>query len=586
MAFLNAIAKMFARQNNDLPNDPEHAVTLEDMGYKVNEQGQFVSIDSPQHFFRQFTTDNERVNEVNRGSMNHHARGVVNKRLLKEGVVKLFLWGDSGVSWSQEAPEQNTPYTKIYATEPQVLKEEKDVIVVIGEHSQDLGIWAYRALMGEGGLNEGSAQGLAKKLRGLSFDGFPDQCDSPAGGRKDLVEVMADENHATPGLILLNPGQLIYSPDFHDCMTQKTWMARPRTSAVEAAVKIDVVSCESPRIILCTPLLNFSQAYNRIPGHQTPYEHVVTVFDHLIPQLVNSDVRLWIVGIADGAENFIYYMDSKLAADPKAVIGGLVSGMAFMEPTHDPAKLQSDAMKVFLHSHGKCWIKSSKLMGTWINAPGAMKRIKMPGEEDQEISTPRKESANRAEVDDDLGADAESWLISKPERETNTMETIVEEPEEVHEDETDQGDKPLTATHPTTASGSKRSSTGSDKRKSVSSNSSSLIHASQELADSPPLHRSVQSLKSADSDSPSSPTRKLDNLSLSTLPEEDSEAELGPMSGSYDYDANTVSCPTYSGGVDIDEMIWPKVMDEVLDFFKSLAEEENMRVETAKLGGA
>lgn len=175
--------------------------------------------------------------------------------------------------------------------------------------------------------------------------------------------------------------------------------------------------------------------------------HVCTFFDYLIHQLVNQDVRLWVVGIADAAESFITYMETELARDSNSEVGKMVSGMAFMEPSHDATNVKTDAMKNFLHVRGKCWIKSSKPMGTFINAPGAMKPIKMP-------------DVDGEEEDADMTDDEEAF---------------------------------------------------------------------------------------------------------------------NAMAGSYDYHGNTVSCPTYSAGVDIDEMIWPTVMDQVLDFFQGLAEEENAR---------
>jgi hypothetical protein len=43
------------------------------------------------------------------------------------------------------------------------------------------------------------------------------------------------------------------------------------------------------------------------------------------------------------------------------------------------------------------------------------------------------------------------------------------------------------------------------------------------------------------------------------------------MSLSYDHTKEIVNCDTYSGETDVDEMIWPNVMDEVLHFFKDVA---------------
>lgn len=417
-----------------------------------------------------------------------------------------------------------------------------------------------------------------------------------------------------PGVIILNPGQLLYSPKLNECMTQATWMARPKFSGIGSNYKV-------------------VEEHNRIPGHTTPYEHVDTMFEHVIPQLVGNAKRFWIIGIADGAEHFINYMDSKLAEDHTAKIGGLVTAMVFMEPTHQPNKLQSPGFKTFLHSYGKCWIKSSKPKGTWINVPGGMNPIMSPSQ----LSLPEKKPGKKPKQDEEnkdpgQGVDTDKPIagsqpipVSKSGEGTHATEKLVEDPLALP-DELKESDEPTTGLvapvdipkyrHPVTgeptylppeaytycqptvtyiadpivvpksgnqAAGeeekkvSRKSSTDSDSPPeslmiSRMSSGSDVSHP-QGGGGSPPLPKSVLSLKSGSSDTNGNTSPTMNSpATLSPVAEESDDDD--PMAGSYDYYSNTVSCHTYSAGVDIDEMIWPEVMDLALDFFTDKFEKE------------
>jgi hypothetical protein len=148
---------MFVRSRSNLPKDPHYPADLEQLGYKLNDQGEFVKISEPEgpnRHFLFFVTDNERANETHKEAMHIAVREKVEQEMAVYGVKALFLGGEDGSDiLGYEHP--NGKHMTIRATELEVLKEKKDVIVVVGEHNQDPGIWAWRSVLGEGGINGG-----------------------------------------------------------------------------------------------------------------------------------------------------------------------------------------------------------------------------------------------------------------------------------------------------------------------------------------------------------------------------------------------------------------------------------------------
>lgn len=55
------------------------------------------------------------------------------------------------------------------------------------------------------------------------------------------------------------------------------------------------------------------------------------MFDSVLPQLIHSKARLFVVGIGDGAEHVITYMDRKMQDDPGAKIGKPCTNAVFTE---------------------------------------------------------------------------------------------------------------------------------------------------------------------------------------------------------------------------------------------------------------
>lgn len=147
---------MFVRLNKKLPADPAYPPDLAALGYKLNEAGKFVSIrDEHAHMhFNFFHTDNERANEVRKEAVHIAARGVVKTELARLGVKEIYLTGEDGAVVEEAKPE-GVPFLSLLATDLDVLRTKTDVVVIVGEHNQDPGVWAYRLLMKDGGVDEG-----------------------------------------------------------------------------------------------------------------------------------------------------------------------------------------------------------------------------------------------------------------------------------------------------------------------------------------------------------------------------------------------------------------------------------------------
>ena len=141
---------------------------------------------------------------------------------------------------------------------------KKHIIVYIGERHNDLGILAYR-IIGEEGLNSGSIVNFAKSV--LHASNIPD---TPAAEQ--------------PGLIIANPGQLIWYRGGGRAVSDREWMYLPRESAVHDAMRID-------------------DDKNYIEGNKDYRQHVQYIFQNLLSpgqngtsSICHPDAKITIIG--------------------------------------------------------------------------------------------------------------------------------------------------------------------------------------------------------------------------------------------------------------------------------------------------
>ena len=145
------------------------------------------------------------------------------------------------------------------------------IIVVFGESVQDLGIWAYRTI-GTEGINIGSAVDFAKAV-------IRDSSHDPGESRS---------SKSSTGLILTNPGQLVWYCAGEKAISLPTWHAIPRRNAVEPPMRMTI--------------------RNKIPGNETWQDHITHVFENVLGKIISKDTKIDIIGLAEGGLGAVRYL--------------------------------------------------------------------------------------------------------------------------------------------------------------------------------------------------------------------------------------------------------------------------------------
>ncbi len=129
---------------------------------------------------------------------------------------------------------------------------------------QDLGIFAHR-IIGQESIASGTA---------LDF----------------IHTIQSREGSADTAIVIANLGQLVWYRRGQRAMTIASWNALPRETGVGNAMRIDPVK-------------------NHIPGNENTKEHIKTVFEEVLGKLVRQDAVIDLIGIGEGAEEAVGYLD-------------------------------------------------------------------------------------------------------------------------------------------------------------------------------------------------------------------------------------------------------------------------------------
>lgn len=156
------------------------------------------------------------------------------------------------------------------------IETKSRVIVVFCETVQDLGIWAYRTVHKEG-INIGSAVNFVTAA--LGNDGETGQVDGQRANGND------DEK---PGIILTNPGQLIWHEKSQTAMNIRSWRALPRRYAVDPPKK-----------------MTFN---NKIPRNYNWRDHITCVFEDVLTNLVSKNAKIDMIGVSEGGSIALQYL--------------------------------------------------------------------------------------------------------------------------------------------------------------------------------------------------------------------------------------------------------------------------------------
>lgn len=136
----------------------------------------------------------------------------------------------------------------------------KRLVLYFGESNQDLGIFAYRTI------------GQISTAAGSAIEFVTDIQDVPDGAE-------------APGIVIGNCGQLIFHRNSHRAMTQQTWSALPRETAVTQPYRMD--------------------SHNNHPaGNETPKAHIDFVLSW-VKEHAGKDVKIDVVGVGDAIEDLV-----------------------------------------------------------------------------------------------------------------------------------------------------------------------------------------------------------------------------------------------------------------------------------------
>ncbi|KAJ5808490.1 hypothetical protein N7474_009759 [Penicillium riverlandense] len=297
---------MFVYRLCDLPADPVFPADLEKLGYFVTENDQIRMISNPEENFLYKINRNERWNELQKEAMNECIRRIVLDRLHKLG---LETWRLPLSASPQEA------HVPILVSNN--LPTASRIVVIFGEPSQDLGIWAYRTV-GVDSIHAGSAVGLAR-----------------AALNKDTA------------LVLANTGQLIWHCSSGRAVTQPTWLSLPRSSACAGQ-----------------PTMSYR---NKIPGNTDWPEHVSYVFDNVLAPRVwcnGTAPRIDVIGVSEGGLAAFQYLKANWVKWRTPI-----SAMSLTEPLHSSYDLEEDdltnptSFAAFVSSRCRGYVLSDKPVG-------------------------------------------------------------------------------------------------------------------------------------------------------------------------------------------------------------------------------
>ncbi|KAH7109072.1 Arb2 domain-containing protein [Dendryphion nanum] len=311
---------MFRLKEESLPPDASEPADLEKLGYFINDFGQIRMIDHPDQDYQFHWYSQERHNEVRREAMQVCQRNEVLHRLSNLGIEKLYL-----PQLTNTQPKD--PHIPILAPPADILKSRKRIVVLINDSLQDLGILAYRRLQRELGVNGGSVVNFAKEMITRSVE-----LDKELDITKDRAAI-TDKNKETPSLIVMNCGQPCYSYKENRALSLRSWATLPRKSISHDTVILDPV-------------------YNFVPGHRNAKEHIKTVFDQVInnPDFVSPNAEIFVIGIENGAENFLEMLNSEFGK-----YAGRITAMAVVNSLLAASQLPNPKLRAFLRQRTRQW---------------------------------------------------------------------------------------------------------------------------------------------------------------------------------------------------------------------------------------
>jgi hypothetical protein len=264
---------MFHRLPNTLPKDADYPRNLAKLGFFINDKNQIKYADFPEDPFRWNITTNERTNDCHQQAVKSCIAKEMMKRLSTLGIEQLWL---PDLTTSKPAPEAG-PTMPILTTKPNKLKEAKRVIVIVNRSDEDLGVWSWKTVRSDEGIEAGTVVSFVKDMQARA-----------------KVNDIDEEDTA---IVMLNPGQRLYSYKHQEAMTASSWQNMTRPSALHMAPIVD-------------------EKANRIDGNANPEDHLRWAMENVIgdEDVVSRNAQLFFVGVGDGGIQLLQMLDEECKA--------------------------------------------------------------------------------------------------------------------------------------------------------------------------------------------------------------------------------------------------------------------------------
>jgi len=160
---------MFAASAFSLQAEPVYPKNFADLGCKMNSKGQIVQVSNEHEFIPYHISSNERESEIHMEAVHSCVRKAVAAAAAGMGIKEVHLTESEGDVIMSTQPRG--PHLRIFTSDLEHLKRKKNVLIVISEHDQDPGIWKWKHVMTEGGIDGGTMIGLMESLTKMIMEG-------------------------------------------------------------------------------------------------------------------------------------------------------------------------------------------------------------------------------------------------------------------------------------------------------------------------------------------------------------------------------------------------------------------------------
>ena len=189
------------------------------------------------------------------------------------------------------------------------------------EREQELGIFSYRTI-GNENINKGSAINFVRSI---------------------VTGAALSSGKEIPGVIIANPGQLLWYRGGGRAVSRKQWATLPRDSAVAEPFRIDEVK-------------------NRVSGNEDLKAHVKYVFENVVDGILRKDARIDVIGLEWTGQAAVMH----LAANWEKYVSR-VRGICLASPQHDPLEFENAKFADFINKGGRAYFVSLSPPGTLVD---------------------------------------------------------------------------------------------------------------------------------------------------------------------------------------------------------------------------